>query len=60
MRKLFVKMLKDDQSGAAAIEYGLIAGLVSIATVTALTSMGTNLNTLFTSVNTALSGVGGA
>ncbi len=47
------KFLKDE-SGATAIEYGLIAALVSVAAIGALTAMGTSLNTMFTAVSTAL------
>jgi pilus assembly protein Flp/PilA len=36
-----------DESGATAIEYGLIAALVSVAAIGALTAMGTSLNDLF-------------
>lgn len=36
-----------DEEGATAIEYGLIAGLISIAIVTALTAVGTDLTELF-------------
>jgi pilus assembly protein Flp/PilA len=43
-----------DQSGATAIEYGLIAAGISIAIVIAVTSLGTSLNTTFTSVSTGL------
>ncbi len=43
-----------DESGATAIEYGLIAALVSVAAIGALQAMGTSLNTMFTAVSTAL------
>ena len=36
-----------DEGGATAVEYGLIAALVSIAGVAALTSMGSSLDTLY-------------
>ena len=45
-----------DESGATAIEYGLIAALVSVAAVTALGAMGTSLSTMFTTVSTTLNG----
>jgi len=45
-----------DESGATAIEYGLIAALVSVAAITALTAMGNSLRTMFTKVSSALSG----
>jgi pilus assembly protein Flp/PilA len=43
-----------DESGATAIEYGLIAALVSVVIIVALTTVGQRLNTTFTSVSTAL------
>ena len=53
MMTIAKKFLKDD-SGATAIEYGLIAALVAVAIVTALTQLGSSLSGLFTRVNTAL------
>lgn len=50
LMKRFVK----DESGATAIEYGLIAGFVSIAIIGVLTTVGTNLTTLFTNIGSAL------
>lgn len=50
----FLTRLINDQSGATAIEYGLIAALVSVAAITALGAMGTSLTTMFTSVSAAL------
>ena len=44
-----------DESGATAIEYGLIAALVSIAAILALTALGTELDAIFSSVSTTLS-----
>lgn len=49
-----LKNLVQDESGATAIEYGLIAALVSVAAITALTAMGTSLTTMFTTVSTEL------
>jgi pilus assembly protein Flp/PilA len=43
-----------DESGATAVEYGLIAGLVSVAAIAALSSMGQALNTIFGVVTTNL------
>ncbi|MEQ1698049.1 MAG: Flp family type IVb pilin [Hyphomicrobiaceae bacterium] len=45
-----------DESGATAIEYGLIAMLISVAIITILRTVGTSLNTVFTNVNTGLTG----
>jgi pilus assembly protein Flp/PilA len=53
MSKFVTRFLKDE-SGATAIEYGLIAALISVVIIGALTALGTNLNTDFTSVSTAL------
>jgi pilus assembly protein Flp/PilA len=44
-----------DESGATAIEYGLIAALVSVAAIAALTTMGQSLKAMFESVSNALS-----
>jgi len=41
-----------DESGATAIEYGLIAALVAVVIITGLTALGTSLNTKFNSVAT--------
>ncbi len=43
----------------AAIEYGLIAALVSVAAIGALTAMGGSLSTMFNTVSSALSGAAG-
>ena len=43
-----------DESAATAIEYGLIAGLISVVIIGAITLVGTNLTTKFTAVSTAL------
>jgi pilus assembly protein Flp/PilA len=43
-----------DETGATAIEYGLIAAGISVAIIVAVQTLGTNLNTTFTSVSTAL------
>lgn len=52
MRKL-IAILKDE-SGATAIEYGLIAALISIAAIVAMTSVGTQLSTTFSGVSSDL------
>ncbi len=43
-----------DESGATAIEYGLIAALVSVAAIGALTALGGSLNTMFQTVSSAV------
>ena len=47
--RLIIKFMKDE-SGATAIEYGLIAALIAVVIITALTSVGTNLSTKFNSI----------
>ena len=54
LSRIFVKFVKDE-SGATAIEYGLIAALVSVAAIAALTSLGGSLTNIFTVVDGALS-----
>ena len=58
-----IKSFFAEEDGATAIEYGLIAALVSVAAITALGAMGDSLDTLFTTVSgeldTAVGGVGG-
>jgi len=53
MRKFLAKF-RSDESGATAIEYGLIAALISVAIITAVTSVGTSLTSTFNSVASAL------
>jgi pilus assembly protein Flp/PilA len=43
-----------DESGATAIEYGLIAAGISLAIIAVVNGLGSNLNTKFTSINTSL------
>lgn len=52
-RKKLTRII-DDESGATAIEYGLIAALVSIAAIGALTTLGTSLSGLFDLVATTI------
>jgi pilus assembly protein Flp/PilA len=47
------KMLKDTK-GATAIEYGLIAALIAVAAITAMTALGTQLNNTLTKVKTEM------
>jgi pilus assembly protein Flp/PilA len=53
MKNLMNRFAKDE-SGATAIEYGLIAALIAVVCVTVWTQIGTNLTTRFTDVNNAL------
>lgn len=48
----------NDESGATAIEYGLIAAIISVGIITALGSVKDSLNSTFNSVSTSLTGTG--
>jgi pilus assembly protein Flp/PilA len=52
--KTLVTRFAKNESGATAIEYGLIAGLISVVIIAALTSIGTKLNTKFQNISTGL------
>jgi pilus assembly protein Flp/PilA len=53
VKSLLVRFLKDD-SGATAIEYGLIAAGVSLAIIAVVSNLGTKLKTTFSSISTQL------
>ena len=55
----FMKRFVDDESGATALEYGLIAGFVSIAIIAGLQVIGPQLTTIFNAVGTALTTANG-
>ncbi|MDI3470186.1 MAG: Flp pilus assembly protein, pilin Flp [Pseudolabrys sp.] len=55
MKNLFLRFAKDD-SGATAIEYGLIAAGISVAIIAVVNTLGTNLNATFQSVSDQLGG----
>ena len=50
----FISRFIEDKSGATAIEYGLIAGLISVVIIGAITLVGTNLSGKFQAIATAL------
>jgi len=54
--KKMISFLKDEE-GATAIEYGLLAGLIAVVIIVAVTSVGGHLNNVFTFVATKLSAV---
>jgi pilus assembly protein Flp/PilA len=53
MSRLFARFLKDE-SGATAIEYGLIAAGISLAIIAVVNGLGANLNDKFTTINSSL------
>ncbi len=50
----FIRRFVGNESGATAIEYGLIAGLISVVIIGAVTTVGTNLSAKFTTIANAL------
>ncbi|MCI1000965.1 MULTISPECIES: Flp family type IVb pilin [Ochrobactrum] len=55
MSKLFSRFRKDE-SGATAIEYGLIAALISVAIIAGASTLGTDIGEKFTEISNAVSG----
>ena len=53
MRCIIANFMKDE-SGATAIEYGLIAAGISVAIIAVVNGLGTKLNTTFSNINTQL------
>ena len=53
----FVKKFLQNESGATVIEYGLIAALISIIAIVAMTQIGDRLNAIFSNVNNHLAAV---
>jgi pilus assembly protein Flp/PilA len=51
MRNQYISKFVKDESGATAIEYGLIASLIAVAIIGAVTTLGTKLTTTFGSVS---------
>jgi pilus assembly protein Flp/PilA len=50
----FLTRFANDESGVTAMEYGMIAALIAVVILTALGTVGTQLNTTFTKIGTAL------
>jgi len=53
----FIQQFVRDESGATAIEYGLIIALVSVVVITAVSTLGKHLNNAFGKINTGLANV---
>ena len=58
MSKIFARFMKDE-SGATAIEYGLIAALISVALITGATTLGGALNNTFRNISNKMNTAGG-
>jgi pilus assembly protein Flp/PilA len=57
MKKMLINFFKDEE-GVTAIEYGLIAALIAVVIIAAVTIVGTELNSTFCDVATNLAGAG--
>ena len=53
MRKYLARFVKNED-GAALVEYGLLVGLIAVVCIVTVTSLGSNINSLFCDVNKAL------
>ena len=53
--RTFAQTFAGDRKGVTAIEYGLIAGLIAVAIIAAVTLLGTDLKGLFTNIGTSVS-----
>jgi pilus assembly protein Flp/PilA len=51
---LNLAQLKTDRRAVTALEYGLIAGLIAVVIIGAVTTLGTNLSTIFTTVSSSV------
>ena len=56
----FVSQFMSDESGATAIEYGLIAALIAVVIISAVTALGSTIKTKFNDVVTGMGGTAGA
>lgn len=53
MRAVITKLMKDE-SGVTALEYGLIAALIAVVIIGAVTTLGKNLSTLFLGISSSI------
>lgn len=51
-----IAALRTDRRGVTAVEYGIMASLIAVGIITAVTTMGLKLNAVFTGITTALTG----
>ena len=54
----FVKRFLKNESGATAVEYGLIAALIGVVIIAGATSLGTALNTKFSNIGSSVTNAG--
>jgi pilus assembly protein Flp/PilA len=58
MRTLITRFAKNEE-GAALVEYGMLVGLIAAVCIGAVTALGVGINTVFTTINTALAAIPG-
>jgi pilus assembly protein Flp/PilA len=58
MRRFATRFVKNDE-GAALVEYGMLVGLIAAVCIVAVTALGAGINTVFTTINTALAAIPG-
>jgi pilus assembly protein Flp/PilA len=56
MKTLMIRFIREDE-GQNLVEYALLAGLVAVVAITAMTSVGTNVNRIYNAIVTKLTGV---
>ena len=56
----FISQFINDESGATAIEYGLIAALIAVVIISSVTALGTTIKAKFNDVVTGMGGTAGA
>jgi pilus assembly protein Flp/PilA len=56
MRKL-INRFRRDEEGAALVEYGMLVGLIAVICIAAVTTLGQEISTAFSSIASALSGI---
>jgi pilus assembly protein Flp/PilA len=57
MKNLIVSFA-NDESGATAIEYGLLAALIAVVIITAVTTLGRNMSTVFSNIGNKIGAAG--
>ncbi|MBO6754898.1 MAG: Flp family type IVb pilin [Roseibium sp.] len=57
MKKLFARFV-EDESGATAIEYGLIAGLIAVVIIGTVATLGDDIDDVFSTISSALAAEG--
>jgi len=56
--KKFVSRLRNDETGASLVEYGLLVGLIAVVSIAAVTLLGSTISAYFGDVQNAMTGAG--